>query len=125
MSASKLFTTLIFASLAAANVAHASDVDWAPGKTNIQTCFALQKNISFMYKARANGATETFAEMKADVKKSLSGKGDAETRLLTIYDNVLPRIEAGEFSPPKFEHAVGQLEAKQTAGKMCMQAFPN
>lgn len=125
MSASKLRTAIVFVSLASANMAHASDVDWAPGKNNIQTCFALQKNISFMFKARANGATETFAEMKADVKKSLSDKGDAEAKLLAIYDNVLPRIEAGEFSPPKFEHAVGQLEAKQTAGKQCMQAFPN
>jgi hypothetical protein len=125
MSASKLITALLFASLAMANVAHASEIDWAPGKNNIQTCFALQKNISFMFKARANGATETFAEMKADVKKSLGGKGEAETKLLAVYDNVLPRIEAGEFSPPKFEHAIGQLEAKQAAGKLCMQAFPN
>jgi hypothetical protein len=125
MSASKLFTALIFASLALANIAHATDVDWSPGKNNIQTCFALQKNISFMYKARANGATETFAEMKADVNKALGGKGDAETKLLAIYNNILPRIEAGEFSPPKFEHALGQLEAKQTAGKLCLQAFPN
>ena len=125
MPASKLFTAFVFATLATANVVHASDIDWAPGKTNIQTCFALQKNISFMFKARTNGATETFAEMKADVKKSLGGKGEAETKLLAIYENVLPRIEAGEFSPPKFEHAVGQLEAKQTAGKLCLQAFPN
>jgi hypothetical protein len=124
MLASKIFTTMIFASLATANVVHASDVDWSPGKNNIQTCFALQKNISFMFKARANGATETFAEMKADVNKFLGGKGESETKLLEVYNNVIPRIEAGEFSPPKFEHAVGQLEAKQTAGKLCMQAFP-
>jgi hypothetical protein len=123
MSASKLFTALIFASLAP--LAQASDVDWAPTKNNIQTCFALQKNISFMFKARANGATETFAEMKADVNKFLSGKGEAETKLLAIYNNVIPRIEAGEFSPPKFEPAVGQLEAKQTAGKLCLAGFPN
>jgi hypothetical protein len=125
MSASKIFTVLIFASLSSANVAHASDVEWAPSKNNIKTCFALQKNISFMFKARANGATETFAEMKSDVNKFLGGKGEAETKLLEIYNNVIPRIEAGEFSPPKFEPAVGQLEAKQVAGKLCMQAFPN
>ncbi|MGB8857211.1 MAG: hypothetical protein WCC58_11145 [Burkholderiales bacterium] len=125
MTAPKIFTALIFVSLASANLAHASDVDWSPGKNNIQTCFGLQKNISFMFKARANGATETFAEMKADVKKFLSGKGEAETKLLAIYENILPRIEAGEFSPPKFEHAAGQVEAKQTAGKQCLQAFPN
>ncbi len=125
MSASKIFTAVIFASLVTMTVAHASDVDWSPSKNNIKTCFALQKNVAFMYKARANGATETFAEMKADVNKFLSGKGEAETKLLAVYNNVIPRIEAGEFSPPKFELGVGQLEAKQTAGKLCMQAFPN
>ncbi|MGB8600443.1 MAG: hypothetical protein WCD07_01370 [Burkholderiales bacterium] len=125
MSARKLFTAVIFASLTLENLAYASDVDWSPGKNNIQTCFALQKNISFMFKARANGATETFAEMKVDVKQFLSGKGEAETKLLEVYSNMIPRIEAGEFSPPKFEHAVGQLEAKQTAGKLCLAAYPN
>jgi hypothetical protein len=124
MSASKIITALMFASLLAANGAHASDIDWSPAKTNIQTCYALQKNVSFMFKARANGATETFAEMKADVNTFLNGKGESETKLLEIYNNVIPRIEAGEFSPPKFDHAVGQLEAKQTAGKLCLKAFP-
>jgi hypothetical protein len=124
MSASRIIAGLVFATLVATNVARASDVDWSPAKTNIQTCYALQKNISFMFKARANGATETFAEMKADVNTFLGGKGESETKLLEIYNNVIPRIEAGEFSPPKFEPAVGQLEAKQTAGKLCLQAFP-
>jgi hypothetical protein len=124
MSASKILTGLMFATLLASPVARASDIDWTPGKTNILTCYALQKNISFMFKARANGATETFAEMKADVNTFLSGKGESETKLLEIYNNVIPRIEAGEFSPPKFEPAVGQLEAKQTAGKLCLKAFP-
>ncbi len=103
---------------------HATDVDWAPGKKSIDTCYALQKNVSFMFKARANGATETFAEMKVDLQKQLGGKGEAEEKLKKIYMDIITRIEADEFSPPKFEPAVGQLEAKQTAGKMCLQAFP-
>ncbi len=89
----------------------------------IRICDAVQRNVRFMYNTRASGASSTYAEIRAHIRKELTGRGEAEDRLNQVYDRILTRIENDEFSPPKAERAEGQLKARQEAGTDCLKNF--
>lgn len=89
----------------------------------IRICDAVQRNVRFMYNARANGASSTYAEIRAHIRKELAGRGEAEDRLNQVYERILTRIESDEFSPPKADRAEGQLKARQEAGTDCLRNF--
>lgn len=90
----------------------------------LNLCSGVQKNVRMMHNMRDNGAQQTFDEVKKYINDNLTGKGPEEAKLLKIYQELIPRIESGEFSPPQVEHAEGQLKARQVAGTLCLTAFP-
>lgn len=102
----------------------ADQITWEARGDSLRICTAVQKNVRFMYNARAAGATDTYAQMKAYMREVLSGKGEPEDRLRAIYEDILARIDAGEFSPPKETQGEGQLKARNAAGASCLKAFP-
>jgi hypothetical protein len=101
----------------------ADEITWEAHGNPLRVCGAMQRNVRFMYNARANGATETYAQMKDYMRQVLSGKGEPEERLRVLYEEILARIEAGEYSPPKETPAEGQLKARSAAGASCLKAF--
>lgn len=122
---SAMRTTLAALAIGAAvsTSAHADNINWEARGKPLQVCEAVQKNVRFMYNALANGATDTYAEMKAHMRATLADKGEAEAKLLTVYEAILPRIEAGEFSPPRETRVEGTIKARNEAGALCLKAF--
>lgn len=105
--------------------AWSDDITWDARGKPLRICSAVQKNVRFMYNALGNGATDTYADMKAHMRNVLSDKGEPEDKLRQVYEDILGRIEAGEFSPPREEKGEGQLKARNTAGALCLKAFPD
>lgn len=118
-----VFNAVLLASLPPA-VAHAEEMTWDARGKPLEICKAMQKNVRYMYNARGNGATQTYAEIKAYMRAALAGKGEPEDRLLAAYENILARIESDEFSPPRETPGEGQLKARNAAGTLCLKAFP-
>jgi hypothetical protein len=111
--------------LSAAGSAGADPGAWESRGKPVEVCDGVQRNVRYMYNALGNGATQTYAEMKAHMRSTLGGKGEPESRLLAVYEEALARIEAGEFSPPRTTPGEGQLAARNAAGALCLKAFPD
>jgi YD repeat-containing protein len=109
----------------ASTPARSDEITWDARGTPLRICNAVQKNVRFMYNALGKGATDTYADMKAYMHNVLTGKGEPEEKLRQVYEEILARIEAGEFSPPREEKGEGQLKARNTAGALCLKAFPD
>jgi hypothetical protein len=95
-----------------------------PTEPPLQLCTGVQKNVRFMHNVWDNGARDTFAQMKAYINEQLTGKGEGEAKLLKIYNEMITRIEAGDYSEPKMIHGEGQIAARNNAGTLCLTAFP-
>lgn len=95
-----------------------------PTEPPLQLCSSVQRNVRFMHNAWDNGARETFAQMKAYIGEQLSNKGEGAAKLLTVYRELIGRIEAGDYSEPRMAHAEGQIAARNNAGTLCLTAFP-
>jgi hypothetical protein len=116
---------VLFACLAISGLAAADDLTWDARGQPLEVCSALQKNMRFLYNAWTNGATETYGELKAYLHTTLSGKGEPESRLLAVYDGLLPRLEHNEFAPPNVtDRVAGHNMLRQIAGTACLGAFP-
>lgn len=95
---------------------------WLPPSQPAEVCEQVEKNVRAMYVSWAAGATETFEDLRKDMRAALSGKGKKEEAVRAIYEESFKRIEANEFSPPKFPNrATGHLAAKKFAADRCMQ----
>lgn len=116
------YAALALSLTAAPALADKFDLD--PSQPPLQLCTAVQKNVRFAHNVWDNGARDTFAEMKTYIGEQLSGKGEVEDKLLKIYQEMLARIEAGEYSEPKMAHALGNVTARNNAGTLCLKAFP-
>lgn len=119
------FTAALFCALiATSGTALADPFKLDAHESPLNLCSGVQKNVRMMHNMRDNGAQQTFDEVKKYINDNLTGKGPDEEKLLKIYQEVISRIEKGEFSPPQTEHAEGQLKARQVAGTLCLTAFP-
>lgn len=95
-----------------------------PTEPPLQLCSSVQRNVRFLHNVWDNGARETFAQMKAYIGEQLSNKGAGAAKLLTVYRELIGRIEAGDYSEPRMAHAEGQIAARNNAGTLCLTAFP-
>lgn len=104
-------------------LAPAGEIGWDARGEPKEVCEGMQRTVRYMYNLRQAGATESYAEIKAHMRQVLTDKGDPETRLRGAYEAILPRIEAGEFSPPNISSGEGQLKARDAAGALCREAM--
>ena len=119
----KIAFALAFAVLPA-TASYADNFTWDATGKPLDICYAVQKNIKFLYNTWANDARDTYAEVKDYMHKTLEAKGPAEAKLLAVYEDVLPKIESGELLPPQVEtRYVGNNKAQQLAGAACFTAF--
>lgn len=126
MHAAKIAATLAAAAFGfAAAPAHADKFDLDPSQPPLHLCTAVQKNIRFLHNVWDNGARDTFAQAKGYIVEQLTGKGEAEAKLFKVYEEMLRRIEAGDYSEPKMSHLEGNLGARNNAGTLCLTAFPS
>ncbi|TXG76383.1 MAG: hypothetical protein E6R11_08185 [Rhodocyclaceae bacterium] len=109
----------------AAGPARADKFDLDPNQPPLHLCTAVQKNVRFLHNVWDNGARDTFAQAKGYIVEQLTGKGEAEGKLLKVYEEMLRRIEAGDYSEPKMSHLEGNLGARNNAGTLCLTAFPS
>ena len=104
--------------------AYADDMSWETTGKPVDICYAVQKNVRFLYNAWANDAKDTYREVKVYMKQNLEGQGPEKAKLMAIYQTTLPKIESGEFLPPKVEtRYVGNNKLQQFAGAECFKAF--
>ncbi len=93
---------------------------WIPPPPPDGVCQQVEKNVRAAYIAWASDAKETFSDLKADMRAALAGKGAKEAQVQKLYETVFTRIEAGDFSPPKYPNRVeGHLAAKKFALESC------
>ena len=119
----KIILTLGLILLPAA-VSHADSFTLETKGNPVDICYAVQKNVKFFYNTWANGAKDTYGEMKDYMQKTLGEKGPDGTRLLAVYEGVLPKIENGELLPPRIEtRYLGNNKAQQLAGAACFKEF--
>lgn len=117
-------TLLFLLGWAVSLAADADDLSWETKGKPVNICYAVQKNVRFFYNAWANGARDTYGELKSYMRNTLDGKGPAEAKLLAVYEVVLPKIESGELLPPNVAtRIVGHQRAQQIAGTACLKAF--
>ena len=110
--------------LAGSLPSHADNLTWETKGKPIDICYAVQKNVRFFYNAWANGATDTYGELKTHMNRTLADKGVDEAKLLAVYGEVLPKIESNELLPPNVpDRRTGHEKAKQIAGAACLKAF--
>ncbi len=86
-------------------------------------CNNTQANLRFMYVVRANGSSETYAGIKAEMRAQLNGSEDKERKLRGVYESMIKRIETDEFSPPKMQRGEGALVVRDAAGALCAAAL--
>jgi len=125
MHPARFAAILAAASAFAAAPAHADKFDLDPGQPPLHLCTSVQKNIRFLHNVWDNGARDTFAQAKSYIVEQLTGKGEAEAKLFKVYEEMLRRIEAGDYSEPKMSHLEGNLGARNNAGTLCLTAFPS
>lgn len=95
---------------------------WLPPPPPADVCEQVEKNVRAIYVSWASGATESFVDLRKEMRAALAGKGAKEQRLKMIYEKLFERIEANEFSPPKFDNRVaGHLAAKKFAADQCKE----
>ena len=93
---------------------------WVPGPPPEDPCKQIEKNVRAMYIAWASEATQTFEGLKHEMRAALSGKGKKEEQIKALYEKVFVRIEANDFSAPKYpERVSGHLAAKKFALDAC------
>lgn len=95
---------------------------WLPPPPPTDVCEQVEKNVRAIYLSWASGATQTFADLRQQMRAALTGKGDQEQQLKTIYEKVFERVGANEFSQPNFDNRVaGHLAAKKFAVDRCKE----
>ncbi|MGH8726669.1 MAG: hypothetical protein ACREV9_00600 [Burkholderiales bacterium] len=101
-------------------LASAQTEGWLPPPPPADVCEQVTKNVRAAYVSWVSGATQSFTDLKRDMSAALAGKGKKEEKLKAIYEKTFERIEANEFSPPKFPTRVeGHIAAKKFAEDLC------
>ncbi len=118
-------TTLLLLALAGAvQSAHAGDVDLDVEGKPEEACLNTEKTLRMVMNIWANGATDTYAQVKPDIEKELGEHGDRGARVLGVYHEMIPRIEAGEFLPPKVvSRYEGHQKLRAATHVLCMKAL--
>ena len=110
------FLALVFISAAS----FAQTTGWVPPQPPEDVCEQVGKNARAIYVAWASGATQTFQDLKSEMRAALSGKSEKEQRVKALYEKMFARVEANDFSPPKYDDRVsGHLAAKKFAVDAC------
>lgn len=104
--------------------ARALDVDLDVDGKPEEACLNTEKTMRMVMNIWANGAGETYAEVKPDLEKALSERGDRGKRILSVYHEMIPRIESGEFLPPQvISRYEGHQKLRAATHVACMKAL--
>ena len=107
-----------------AGSAHAVDVDLDVDGKPEEACLATEKTMRMVMNIWANGATDTYAQVKPDIEKGLGEHGDRGARVLSVFQTLIPRIEAGEFLPPNVvSRYEGHQKLRAATHQACMKAL--
>ena len=124
-SLSALRATLLLLALAGSGLsAHAGDVDLDVEGKPEEACLNTEKALRMVMNIWANGASETYAQVKPDLEKELGTHGERGARILSVYHEMIPRIEAGEFLPPQVvSRYEGHQKLRAATHVACMKAL--
>lgn len=112
--------------LAASPAAHAIDVDLDVDGTPAEACLATEKTLRMILNIWANAATETYAQVRTDLEKGLGEHGERGQKVLTVYKEMIPRVEANEFLPPKvISRWAGHQALRAETHTLCMKTLAN
>jgi hypothetical protein len=96
------------------------DVDGKPE----EVCLNTEKTMRMVMNIWANGALETYAEVKPELEKTLGAHGERGAKVLPVYQQMMPRIEAGEFLPPNVvSRYEGHQKLRAVTHQVCMKAL--
>jgi hypothetical protein len=96
------------------------DVDGKPE----QACLATEKTMRMILNIWANQATDTYGQVRDDLKTGLREHGERGLKLIPVYETMMGRIESGEFLPPKvISRYVGHQNLRAATHGACMKAI--
>jgi hypothetical protein len=102
----------------------AIDVDLDVEGKPEEVCLNTEKTMRMVMNIWANGAMETYAEVKPELEKSLGAHGERGAKVLPVYQQMMPRIEAGEFLPPNvISRYEGHQKLRAATHQVCMKAL--
>lgn len=114
----------VLLSACATLAAHALDVDLNVDGKPEEACLATEKTMRMVMNIWANGATETYADVKPDLEKGLGEHGERGAKVLGVYREMIPRMEAGEFLPPNvISRYEGHQKLRAATHQACMKAL--
>lgn len=104
--------------------ARAGDVDLDVDGKPEEACLNTEKTMRMVMNIWANGATDTYAQVKPDIEKELGERGDRGGKVLGVFKEMIPRIESGEFLPPKVvSRYEGHMKLRAATHEACMKAL--
>lgn len=103
----------------------ALDVDLeVNGNKPEEACLNTEKTMRMVMNVWANGATDTYAQIRPDLEKGLKDQGERGAKVLPVFQEIMPRIESGEFLPPKvISRYEGHQKLRAATHALCMQAL--
>jgi hypothetical protein len=104
--------------------AQALDVDLNVDGKPEEVCLNTEKTLRMVMNIWANGALDTYAEVKPELEKTLGASGERGAKILPVYRQLMPRIEAGEFLPPNvISRYEGHQKLRAVVHDACMKAL--
>lgn len=104
--------------------AHAIDADLDVDGKPEEVCLNTEKTMRMVMNIWAADAKDTYAEIRPELEKTLGSKGERGAKVLPIYREMMPRIEAGEFLPPNvISRYEGHQKLRAATHQACLKAF--